>query len=80
MNNHSSEFDDAEQSYRRGFEQGAYEVLRVVSPHLSPSVAKRLEDWVSVEVRRWRRKADVDEAERIRPITIKQVPPSPPSL
>ena len=76
MNN--SEYDDPERSYRRGFQQGAYAVLEVVSPNLSSSLAKKLEDWVLKKLHRWRLKADVDEAERTRPITTKQAPPPPP--
>ena len=80
MNDRSSEYDDPEQSYRRAYQQSAYEVVQVVSPHLLPSKTKKLENWVSKELFRWRLKAYVDETERVRPITSRQEPPSPPSL
>ena len=73
------EFDDPERSYRRGYQHGVYHLLQVVLPYLLPSIAKILENWVE-DLYRWRLKADVNETERVRPITSRQEPPSPPSL
>ena len=80
MNDQSCEYDDPERSFRRGYQQGAYDGLQVVLPRLLPSDIKKLENWVLMKLCRWRLKANVDETERIRPITPRQLPPSPPSL
>ncbi len=80
MNDRSCEYDDPERSFRRGFQQGAHEALQVVRPRLLPSDTKKLGNWVSMKLFRWRLKADVDETQRIRPITPRQLPPLPPSL
>ena len=74
------EFDDPERSFRRGYQQAADEAVQAARQRLSPSDITKLENWALMELFRWRLKADVDETERIRPITLRQLPPSPPSL
>jgi hypothetical protein len=48
--------DDAEMSYRRGFEHGATEILRAVAGLLEPGVCDALQAWIS-DVHQWRYKA-----------------------
>ncbi len=80
MNDRSCEYDDPERSSRRGYQQGAYDFFQVVLPRLLPSDTKKLDNWVLLKLIRWRIRAAVDETERSRPITSRQLPPSPPSL
>jgi len=49
-----SESADAEGSYRRGYYQGAWDVIDAVTPLLLPADAKKLHDWHTKKVHRWR--------------------------
>jgi hypothetical protein len=49
----SEEFDDAEGSYRRGYQQGAYDFLRAAEAQgFRPS--ETLRDWVNLVLAKWR--------------------------
>ena len=48
------EFNDPEQSYRRGYAQGAWDVLDAVKEKLSNNDRSHLEDWFEEKVREWR--------------------------
>ena len=54
LSNSECELDDPERSYRRGYQQGAYDVSEVVLPHLSPSNANILKNWIFKALLRWR--------------------------
>ena len=55
--------DDPEQSYRRGYTQGAWDVLRALSPRLSAIERTRLEEWFK-EAHEWRLAAMREESKR----------------
>lgn len=49
------EYDDPEESYRRGYQQGAYAALTAAQRLLrSEGGRKRLQDWVNLTVHKWR--------------------------
>ena len=56
---HDPEFENAELSYRRGYQQGAHDVLQLVRDGLYPEEIRR---WVDVDVRRWRIEGMVERA------------------
>lgn len=45
---------DAEGSYRRGYYQGAWDVIAAVLPFLPPKARGRLERWHEKDVSAWR--------------------------
>jgi hypothetical protein len=49
-----SQFDDPEQSYRRGYDHGVSDVLAAVRNRLSAQDSAALEEWYSDEVKEWR--------------------------
>jgi hypothetical protein len=49
-----SEMNDAEGSYRRGYYQGAWDVIQAVLPSLSHEDRLQLERWHTTDVHRWR--------------------------
>jgi hypothetical protein len=50
INTDVSEFDDAEGSYRRGYQQGAYDALQAIQTVSIPKVRA----WVEEKLMRWR--------------------------
>jgi hypothetical protein len=51
-----SDFDDPEASYRRGYQQGAYDVIAAISHGLPESQKKALNQWLNGPVYKWRLK------------------------
>jgi len=49
-----SDFDDPEASYRRGYHQGAYDVIAAISAALSEHQRKALDQWLYGPVYTWR--------------------------
>jgi hypothetical protein len=49
--------DDAEMSYRRGYEHGAVETFRAVERFLDPATREVLRLWIQEDVHGWRYKA-----------------------
>jgi hypothetical protein len=54
MSSPQKEFDDPEQSYRRGYAHGVNDVLQAVRNRLSAQDSAALEDWYRDEVLEWR--------------------------
>ena len=49
--------DDAEMSYRRGYEHGAVETFRAVERFLDPATREVLRLWIQEDVHGWRYQA-----------------------
>jgi hypothetical protein len=49
-----SQFEDPEQSYRRGYAHGVWDVLAAVQNRLSAHDSAALEEWYRDEVQEWR--------------------------
>jgi hypothetical protein len=47
----NSEFENAELSYRRGYQQGAYDALQLA---LAGADSDEIKRWVDVEIHEWR--------------------------
>jgi len=54
MDSARKEFEDPEQSYRRGYAHGVWDVLEAVRDRLSPEAGAMLEEWYREEVWEWR--------------------------
>jgi hypothetical protein len=50
----NSQFEDPEQSYRRGYAHGVWDVLAAVQNRLSAHDSAALEEWYRDEVQEWR--------------------------
>ena len=55
-----AEYDDAETSFRCGFEQGAVETFRSVEQYLDPATREVVRVWIEHDVRAWRLTAILD--------------------
>jgi hypothetical protein len=49
-----NEFDDPEQSYRRGYVHGAREVLAAIEPRLPADQRAMIETWLEGDLSKWR--------------------------
>jgi hypothetical protein len=54
MSDEPDEMDDPEASYRRGYAQGAWDVMEAVLPFLPEAQREKLKGWHSVRVFEWR--------------------------
>lgn len=59
------EFDDPEQSYRRGYAHGAWDVLSAVKELLPKAERDKLDAWYAQHVWEWRLKSMRGESRRI---------------
>lgn len=69
----SSDIDDPEASYRRGYHQGAFDVIAAVSEALSEVQRKELEKWLNGPVYKWR-------LENLRGKDLNRADSNPPSI
>jgi len=51
------EKDDAEMSYRRGYEHGALETFHAVERFLDPAMREAVRAWIEQDIHGWRLKA-----------------------
>jgi hypothetical protein len=51
------EKDDAEMSYRRGYEHGAIETFHAIERFLVPAVREAVRAWIEQDIHGWRLKA-----------------------
>ena len=51
------ENDEAEMSFRRGYQQGAIEVFHAIERFLDPATREVLQNWIEKDVYIWRVKA-----------------------
>ena len=52
-----NEKNDPEMSYRRGYQDGALEMLRSVEQFLDPAIRKVAQAWIEQDINGWRLKA-----------------------
>jgi hypothetical protein len=52
-----NEKNDPEMSYRRGYQDGAFEMLRAVERFLDPATRKVVRAWIEQDINGWRLKA-----------------------
>jgi hypothetical protein len=52
-----NERNDPEMSYRRGYQDGASEILRAVEPFLDPATRHVVRAWIEQDINGWRLKA-----------------------
>lgn len=73
-----SEFSDPEQSYRRGYQHGAWDVFDAVRARLSDRDQAALKEWFQEKVAEWR--LDGMQGESVRGTGMNPFPPgvSPP--
>jgi hypothetical protein len=55
-----NEKNDPEMAYRRGYQDGAFEILRVVERFLDPWTRKVVDSWIEQDINGWRLKAMLD--------------------
>lgn len=69
--------DDPEQSYRRGYYHGAWDVIEAVSAFLAGSEKNRLREWFAGPVYSWKLAALTGESKRSPDgqVTVDMVPP-----
>ena len=70
------ELEDPEQSYRRGYYQGAYLLAEAVKDRLPDTAADEVDKWLR-EVWKWRYRKDASWGNPDRPITDYIAPPAP---
>jgi hypothetical protein len=57
-----NERNDPEMSYRRGYQDGASEMLRAVERCLDPATRQVARDWIEQDINGWRLKAMLGHA------------------
>ena len=51
---YDDEIEDAEASYRRGYQHGAYTVLDAIGQRIDASLALEIRGWIEGDIHEWR--------------------------